>query len=193
MMDTRLAVKNIMIRDVVVAETGATVREIAKLMEDRNVDSVIILESTKPVGIVTHGDIVRNVILKEKSPNSTPVKEIMTSPLITTTPLEDLNTVTKNMYRRGIRKMPVIEDGKLVGIVADVDIIVTCTGMNTILTDLIEMNSDTAFLHEGMPEKISEYGTGQGICENCGTFSSNLEVVGGMMLCETCREELQVE
>lgn len=193
MMDTRLAVKNIMIKDVVVAKTDTTVKETVQLMADREVDSVIVLDSVKPVGIITHGDVVRNVVLEGKNPSSTPVKDIMASPLVTTTPEEDLSKISKTMYRRGIRKMPVIEDGKLVGIVADVDIIVAYAGMNTILADLIEMNSDFAFLQGDATKGESEYGTGQGICENCGTFSSNLKSSGGMMLCETCLEELQVE
>ena len=192
-MDTQLAVKNIMIKNVVVADPDTTVKEAAQLMASRNVDSVIVLDpGKKPVGIVTHGDIVRKVVLEDKNPNSVRVKEIMTSPLVTTTPAEDLNRVAKKMYRRGIRKMPVIENDALVGIIADVDIIATCTQMSTILTDLIEMNSDITYLQQGCPvEGVDEDSIRQGICEKCGTFSSNLRPAGGMMVCETCSEEMR--
>ncbi|OFV67713.1 MAG: histidine kinase [Candidatus Syntrophoarchaeum caldarius] len=188
MIDTKLAVKNVMIKDVVVVQTDATVREAAELMNERDVDSVIVLDSKKPVGIVTYGDIVRKVLLKDRDAKKTTIKEIMTSPLTYADPEDDINAVLRTMYRHGIRKLPVLKDGDLVGIIADIDINTTYMGMGTILTDLVEMNSDTAFLHCGLPEEGDDASMRQGICEVCGAFSSNLVVEGGVMLCENCRE-----
>jgi len=188
MIDTKLAVKNIMIKDVVIVQTDTTVQEAAELMKDRDVDSVIVLDSKKPVGIVTYGSIVRRSLLEGRDAKKTQVKEIMTSPLTYAVPEEDINAVARTMYRHGIRKLPVLKDGDLVGIIADVDIIVAYMGMGTILTDLVEMNSDTAFLNCGLPEERGDDSMRQGICEVCGTFSSNLVVEGGVMLCETCHE-----
>ena len=112
----------------------------------------------------------------------------MTSPLVTASPDDRVSKIAKKMAKGRIRKIPVIEDGKLVGIVADVDILSVSSEMNSILAELIEMHVDREALNVEEGE-----GAGQGICEKCGTFSHYLEMKDGLMVCETCKDELEME
>jgi len=91
------------------------------------------------------------------------------------------------MAKGKIKKLPVIENGKLVGIVADVDILSVSSQMNSILADLIEMHVERDVMG------IEDEGMEQGICEKCGTFSNYLEMKDGLMLCDSCKDEMESE
>ena len=108
-----------MIKDVISISSGASIKEVADLMLEKSVGSIIILENNEPIGIVTEGDLVRLIIAKDKDPNTTNVKEVMAHPLITIGPNASIGEVEETMTRHGIERLPVIEDGKLVGIIAE--------------------------------------------------------------------------
>ncbi|MCW3128948.1 MAG: CBS domain-containing protein [Methanophagales archaeon] len=187
-METDIPLRDVMVREVVKGDKDLTVMEAAKLMKKYDVDSIVVLNNDEPVGIVTQGDIIRELVSKDITPSSMKLKDIMTTNLITASLNDSLSDIAKKMAREKIRKIPVIEDGKLVGIVADVDIISVSAEMNTILEELIEMNVEREILgKEGEGE-----GMGQGICEKCGSFSNDLELKGGLMVCETCKEEMEM-
>lgn len=186
-METDIPLKDIMVREVVKGDLNMSVLEAARVMRKYDVDSIVVLDHGEPVGIVTEGDIISEVVSKDLKPSKMKLKDIMTSPLITASPNDRLSDIAKKMARERIRKIPIIDDGKLVGIVADVDIISVSSEMNSILAELIEMNVEReAVEHEG--ESLS-----QGICEKCGSFSHYLEMADGLMVCETCKEELERE
>jgi len=108
-----------MIKDVIYISSGASIKEVAELMLNKSVGSVIILANSKPIGIVTEGDLIRRVVAQNKDPNKTIVKEVMSQPLITIGPNASIGEVQESMARHGIERLPVIEDGKLVGIIAE--------------------------------------------------------------------------
>ena len=188
-METDIPVRDVMIRDVVKGDLELTVLEAAKLMRKYDVDSIVVLDHGDPVGIVTEGDIISELVSKDMKPSEVKLKDIMTTPLITASPDDSLSDIAKMMARERIRKIPVIEDCKLVGIVADIDIIAVSSEMNSILAELIEMNVERDIVEiESEVESI-----GQGICEKCGSFSYYLEMRAGFMVCESCKEELEME
>ncbi len=182
-----MPLREVMVREVVAGNQDLTVLEAAKLMRRNKVDSIVVLDDGEPVGIVTEGDIISELVSKDIKPSTMKLKDIMTSPLITASPNDRLSTIARKMARERIRKIPVIEDGKLVGIVADVDILSVSSEMNSILAELLEMNLER--------EELSVEGESveQGICEKCGSFSHYLSVKDGLMVCETCKEELEME
>jgi CBS domain-containing protein len=188
-METDIPLREIMVQEVVEGDTNLNVMEAAKLMKKYDVDSIVVLNNGEPVGIVTQGDIIRELVSKDTTPSTVKLKNIMTTPLITASPNDRLSNIAKKMATERIRKIPVIEDGKLVGIVADVDILSVSSEMNSILAELIEMNVERETLgRESEGERI-----GQGICEKCGSFSHYLEMKGGLMVCESCKEEMEME
>jgi CBS domain-containing protein len=186
-METDIPIKEIMVREVVTGDQNLTVLDAAKLMRKQKVDSVVVLDHGTPVGIVTEGDIISEVVSKDVKASAVKLKDIMTYPLVIATPNDRLSVIAKRMAKERIRKMPVVEDGKLVGIVADVDILNVSSEMTSILSELLEMNLEREpFEFEG--ESVS-----QGICEKCGSFSHYLVLKGGLLVCETCKEELELE
>lgn len=186
-METDIPLRDIMVREVVKGDKDLSVMEAAKLMKKYDVDSIVVLDNEEPVGIVTQGDIIREVVSKDITPSTVKLKDIMSTHLITASPNDSLSSIAKKMVTERIRKIPVIEDGKLVGIVADVDILSVSSEMNSILAELIEMNVEREMLGAGSEEE----GIEQGICEKCGSFSNNLVMKDGMMVCETCKEEME--
>jgi len=186
-METDIPLREVMVPEVVKGNRDLTVLDAAKLMRKHKVDSIIVVDSEEPVGIVTEGDIISELVSKDIKPSTMKLKDIMTSPLVTASPDDHVSKIAKKMAKGRIRKIPVIEDGKLVGIVADVDILSVSSEMNSILAELIEMHVDREALN------VEGEGAGQGICEKCGTFSHYLEMKDGLMVCETCKDESAME
>ncbi len=187
-METDIPLREIMVREVVTGDEDLNVREAAKKMKKYDVDSIVVLNDGDPVGIVTQGDIISELVSKDTTPSTVKLKDVMTTPLIAASPNDHLSDIVKKMAVEKIRKCPIIEDGKLVGIVADIDILSVSTQMNSILADLIEMHVERDILETGSEGE----GVGQGICEKCGSFSNDLIVKSGLMVCESCREEMEM-
>ena len=189
-METDIPLRDIMVREVVAGNEDMNVREAAKMMRKYDVDSIVVLNNSgQPVGIVTQGDIINELVIKDTTPSTVKLKDVMTTPLITGSPDDSLADTAKKMAAAKIRKLPIIEDGKLVGIVADVDILAVSSQMNSILSDLIEMNVERELTEQGSEGE----GMGQGICEKCGCFTNDLVMKDGLMVCESCKEEMELE
>jgi CBS domain-containing protein len=110
-----------MSREIISIEKGASILEVAKLMEKHNISSLIVVDRGEPIGIVTERDLVRKVLLKNLDARSK-VKTIMSSPLITVDADEDVARAAEILVEEKIRRLPVVEEGKLVGIVTETNI-----------------------------------------------------------------------
>ncbi|MFZ2071606.1 MAG: CBS domain-containing protein [Halobacteriota archaeon] len=113
-----LEVGDIMTPKVITADEDAPITKISKEMELMGVGSVVITKEGKPVGIVTDRDIALKVTVKDKIPREIKAKEIMSSPVITIGPDEPQERACKLMAERGIRRLLVMENDKLVGIIS---------------------------------------------------------------------------
>jgi CBS domain-containing protein len=113
-----LKVKDIMTKSVAYISPSASVTEVAQLMQKHNVGSIPVMDATGVVGIVTDRDIVvRNVAHGQSAQNST-VQDVMTTQVTTVTPDTDVGEISSIMSGKQIRRIPVVENNKLVGIVA---------------------------------------------------------------------------
>lgn len=167
-----------MTRDVITADIDMNSLDASRIMSEYNVDSLIVTEDYKPVGIVTGRDIIRKLATHDAKPSTVKLRDVMTRELIGISPDEDVVEAAKFMSKKRIRRLAVVDGGKLMGILADFDILSLYSGMNTILVDLIEMNRERAIAgSEGV----------QGICEACGQFSDDLKAIGDSLVCESCR------
>jgi len=117
-----ITVKDIMTKSVISVDSGITVNEAAKMMEDAKVGAVIVMENNTPVGIVTDRDFAVKIVAHAYQ-ITTPVKQIMSSPLIATSPDETVLMAADLMYSRDIRKLPVIDNDKVVGIITATDLV----------------------------------------------------------------------
>jgi CBS domain-containing protein len=116
------SIKEIMTRDVRACEPNATVADAAKVMAQGDVGPVPIVEDGRLVGIVTDRDIVVRVVAEGRDANVTTVKEIASTDLVTVAPGDDLDVALNLLAQRQVRRLPVVEGERLVGIVAQADI-----------------------------------------------------------------------
>ncbi|NLM75971.1 MAG: CBS domain-containing protein [Clostridiaceae bacterium] len=119
-----MKVRDIMTKDVAHINPDAKVTEAAQLMQKHNIGSVPVCDQRGLVGIVTDRDIVVRNIASGKSPQETPVRDVMTGQVNTATPDMDVDEVTKMMATHKIRRVPVVENNQLVGMVSLGDIAV---------------------------------------------------------------------
>lgn len=114
-------VRDIMSNSVVSVDSSVTATNAVKMMEDIGVGAVIVLENNLPVGIVTGRDFAIK-IAAHSYPIDTPVRRIMSSPLISIDSNSDLSIASDLMSTRNVRKLPVIDDDKVVGILTSYDL-----------------------------------------------------------------------
>ena len=121
--DTKtICVRDIMTKNVICVDASVSANQAAKMMEDTGVGALIVTEKNTPVGIITDRDFAIKVVA-HAYPIDTTVKKIMSSPLYSITPGESVWMIADFMATRGIRKLPVIDDDKVVGIVTATDIV----------------------------------------------------------------------
>ena len=119
-----------MTKSIITVDVDTTVADSAKMMEDSKVGAILVTEKNAPVGIVTDRDFAIKVVAHAYNP-TTPVRMIMSSPLYTISPDEPVRMIADFMYTRGIRKLPVIDNDKVIGIVTATDLVrqfAVCTG-----------------------------------------------------------------
>jgi CBS domain-containing protein len=109
-------VKDFMTKGVLTVDEEKTIFEAAKLMSQKEVGDVVVLKGEIPRGIVTERDFVRRVAAK-KTPLDSKISDVMSRPLITIDPDASLKEAARKMVKRGIRRLPVVEQHKLVGII----------------------------------------------------------------------------
>ncbi len=117
-----LTIADVMTKSVISVDATLTVNEAAKMMEDTKVGAVIVMENNTPIGIVTDRDFAIKIVAHAYQ-ITTPVKQIMSSPLFSISSDESVRTAADLMYQRGIRKLPVIDDEKVIGIITTTDIV----------------------------------------------------------------------
>jgi CBS domain-containing protein len=110
-------------RDVWSVSRDATVYEALVLMSDKNVGALPVLDGAVLAGIFSERDYARNVILKGKSSRELRVWEVMTSPVVTVTPATAIEECMRIMTGERVRHLPVIEGGKITGIVTIGDVV----------------------------------------------------------------------
>jgi CBS domain-containing protein len=117
-----ITIANVMTKSVISVDASITINEAAKMMEDAKVGAVIVMENNLPVGIVTDRDFSVKVV-SHAYQITAPVKQIMSSPLVSINSDETVRMAADLMHDRRIRKIPVIDDGKVVGIITATDIV----------------------------------------------------------------------
>lgn len=101
----------------------APVYDALKLMADKNVGALIVLDGEKLVGVISERDYARKVILKGKSARDTPVREIMTREVICVSPKRTVEECMALMTDKRIRHLPVLEEDRLIGVVSIGDVV----------------------------------------------------------------------
>ena len=111
-----------MIRNVVTLQENATVHEAVQLLNKHKIGCLIVLSNEQIHGIITERDLLERVLEQCKNPRQTRVTEVMTRKVITGTPSMDVFEATRLMFKLRVKKLPITENNKLVGIVTLTDI-----------------------------------------------------------------------
>jgi len=122
----KISVKELMIKNVISVESSDSLQNVAKKLYLKRVGSAIVMENDKPVGIITNRDIVNCIGSFDMSLES-PASKIMSSPLIYVHPDESIIEVAEIMTSKNIRKIPVIVNNKVLGIISASDLVVIFT------------------------------------------------------------------
>lgn len=109
--------------DVISIVGDASVLDAIKIMAERSIGSLPVMEDGELKGIVTERDYARKVIVKGRSSKSTQVQEIMTADVCTATPDQTVNECMTIMTERRIRHLPVVEGGEVVGMISIGDLV----------------------------------------------------------------------
>lgn len=173
-------VKDIMVSPVLTISEERSVQEAAKLMGKRRRGCLIVTRRGRPVGILSDSDIIKRVVAKDAKPSKIKVKEVMSSPLITIGPEDDILTAVRKMKKNNIHRLPVVSRGKLVGIISLSDVARTSPELLDLLEYRLKMKEEEPVIKERFTV---------GICESCGNYSEHLRNVNGQWICEACVEE----
>jgi CBS domain-containing protein len=114
------SVKDLMAKTVVSIDVDKTILEAAVLMSKSMKGCLVIIDGKSPVGIVTERDFVRRAVAK-KLPLDVKISEIMSKPLITIDPDSSIKNAARLMLKNKIRRLPVVKDDELVGIIVASD------------------------------------------------------------------------
>jgi len=110
-------------RDVWSIAPESTVYDALKLLAEKNIGALLVIDAGRPVGIFSERDYARQVILKGKSSKDTPVREVMTSKVVFVRPEQSIEECMALMTDKRFRHLPILEEGALVGILSIGDVV----------------------------------------------------------------------
>ena len=184
-MGREIVVKEAMKTNLAMVKPSMTVLDAAKLMKKRKIGNVIVVEKKQPIGILTESDILKKVVAEGKNTKDVLVRDVMSTPIIVIDPYVSLEEAMKTMGKCNVRRLPVIENNKLIGIITQKDI----SQMSPILHEISREWYDITVRDESHLKKQIFSGK----CEDCGTLSVNLKNIDGRLLCEDCIDALKYE
>ncbi|MGD0495667.1 MAG: CBS domain-containing protein [Candidatus Bathyarchaeia archaeon] len=134
--DVSLRVEDVMVKEVITIDEDLTVKEAAEIMNKFEIGCVIGVRRGKAMGILTERDVLKRVVAEGKDAGKIKVRDAMTSPLVIAEPGMDLGEAVKLMFQMKIKKLPVVDGKRLVGLVSLTDIARFQPQMITILKQL---------------------------------------------------------
>lgn len=111
-------ISEVMTTDIATCPRDATCMDAAKIMRDRDIGPVLVTEGDQLVGIATDRDITVRVVAEGMDPSTTPIDTATTMSLVTVSPTTTLEEAAATMKREAVRRLPVVDNGRPVGIVA---------------------------------------------------------------------------
>jgi CBS domain-containing protein len=115
-------VKDVMTSNPTTVQSDATVVEAARIMRDEDAGIVPVVENEQLSGTVTDRDIAVRVVAEGRDPESTTVREIASTDVVSVEPQQELSEALRLMAEHQVRRLPVVENDRLVGIVAQADV-----------------------------------------------------------------------
>jgi len=182
--EAAVKVKDVMTSPVFTVGVSDTADNVAKLMAKRDIGSIVVVDKKgNPVGMVTDMDLVKRVTAKNLLPSKVSAKDVMTKPLVTIDSEMDVTDAARKMTQLKIRRLAVIDQGKLTGIIAGKDIVRITPALIDVITEKSKL---TGFV-------TKEKQALAGHCDRCNNWSDNLREHDGEFLCRDCAADLVEE
>lgn len=177
-----VVVRDIMSRPVITVKESDTAADAAKLMAKHDIGCVLVSgKKGDTVGIMTERDIVQRIAAKNLVPSRVTVAESMSKPVITIQSRASVTDAAKLMNQRKVRRLAVIEDGKLAGLLTMKDILEVTPAIIDLVSEKSRVGTERP--RSGL-SKLSGY------CDECETWSDSLTQKDGVFLCQDCSKDL---
>lgn len=118
-----LLVRDVMVTELKTASPDSLVIEVVRKMNEHRIGSILVVDRSKPVGIVTEGDILRKVVEPRLDSTGIKVRHIMSAPVHTIKEDSSIEDAARAMTKLNVKRLAVVSNGKLVGIVTNTDLI----------------------------------------------------------------------
>lgn len=115
-------IKDVMITEVITVDVNTNLRKAVERMNSHEIGCLIVLEKGSYVGILTERDVLKRIVAEARNPEKTVVGDVMSKPLVVVNPESSLEEAVNLMIEKRIKKLPVIENRKLVGLVTMTEI-----------------------------------------------------------------------
>lgn len=119
-----MAVIDIARRNVVTQDPDASVADVVRTMHRETVSSVVVVEDGRPLGLVSDRDLAMAVLDEAFDAEHTPIREFLTDEVVTIEADEGVYDLVEMLSEKGLRRVPVVEDGELAGIISLSDVVV---------------------------------------------------------------------
>lgn len=113
-----IKVRNIMSNEVITISQASSIVEAARLMAARSVSSLVVVDKKKPVAVISENDVIKGIISKKAK-----VKDVMSREFMVISPLTRFSEISKTLREKKIKRFPVVENEKLLGLVTETDVI----------------------------------------------------------------------
>ena len=159
-----------------------SLEQCAKVMAKNHVGALVIKDNSISTGLITEQDIVRKVIAKGMNPLTKKVGDFMEKKLKTVSPNSDIYDALIVMRDSNIRHLPVVDNGKMVGLLTLKDVLKIEPSLFDLLVEEFELREETR-------KPINRIIEREAICQGCGAYSEDIVKVKGSLLCERCAKE----
>ena len=189
-MNGNVTVGQVMRRDYVGASEGDGLAETAALMLEEDVETVVVLRGTDPIGMVTQRDVLETAVERGDLASVT-VADVMQNNAPTVGPGETLAAATDRMSGTDSRHLLVTEGDELAGVITEHDVVTASTLDPGVESERPETSSGSTV--EAVAATAGPGATGdeeysnQGICELCGSLSRDLSTFNGQLVCSDCK------
>ena len=138
-----ILVRDVMSKEVKVVRPDTTVKEVVTTMNKFDIGSIIVVQGERPVGIITERDILRRLVEPCLAPETLTARYVMTSPVTTISETATIEEAAKLMAKKRVKRLPVMSNEKIVGIVTFTDIVTKVPTMLSILEELVRPHKRT--------------------------------------------------
>lgn len=178
-----IKVEDVMSSPVITIRETDTVLAAVKRMKKHEIGCVVVVDKAgKPLGLITERDVVRRVSAFDLLPSKVQAAKSMTKPPATVDPSTNITDAAKKMRELKIRRLVVVQDGKLKGIITSNDIV----DITPALIDVISEKSQISSV-----ERVRESAPLSGYCDQCGSWAEELKSHDGQFFCEDCFGEFE--